>query len=289
MLPSIPVRNLKGTRYILVLVFACLVLEGSLRATSVTLTNATFEVSGGGSCPVCTPFETRLAGTSPFRDIVVQMNGYGGTNIKIVLNAFLGAGPTLEPEISTSAQDLQGTAQLGNSLADAVATVLYQAAVVPKSGAPPVNSVPVDVFASGSANCSSSGLVSSATSSVDMFINSTSVSSSFVGNCPPNGAGFQVNNVDQFFVNTPIDVTISSEILLGTEYFVPFFNGFSSGSAQIDPVFQIDPSFPFANDFTLIYSPNLTISGSVPEPSSLLLLGSGLVAAAFAMRRKRHF
>jgi len=51
--------------------------------------------------------------------------------------------------------------------------------------------------------------------------------------------------------------------------------GHATFQAIADPSIQIDPSFAFANDFALAFSPNLT--SSVPEPSSIALSATGLL------------
>jgi hypothetical protein len=51
-----------------------------------------------------------------------------------------------------------------------------------------------------------------------------------------------------------------------------------------DPAIQIDPSFAFAGDFTIAFSSNLTSSAAVPEPSSIALLATGLLALMAVLR-----
>lgn len=53
--------------------------------------------------------------------------------------------------------------------------------------------------------------------------------------------------------------------------------GTGSWSASVDPMVEINPTFVYASDFTLVFSPDLP-GTSVPEPSSSLLLGAGLFA-----------
>jgi PEP-CTERM motif len=58
-------------------------------------------------------------------------------------------------------------------------------------------------------------------------------------------------------------------------------------SASVDPMPEIDPTFQYASDFALQFSPNLG-SSPVPEPSSLWLLATCLLSLAGAtLWRKR--
>ena len=66
--------------------------------------------------------------------------------------------------------------------------------------------------------------------------------------------------------------------------------GSGSGAASIDPYFWIDPSFEYASDFQLVFSPGIGNDSAVPEASSwaMILSGfAGLSAARFARRRER--
>lgn len=61
----------------------------------------------------------------------------------------------------------------------------------------------------------------------------------------------------------------------------------------IDPVITIDPSFAQASDFSLIVSSDVSqgVGGdttTVPEPSTLALLGGGFTALIARRRRSRH-
>lgn len=66
---------------------------------------------------------------------------------------------------------------------------------------------------------------------------------------------------------------------------IPGLNvGSSTFFAFADPEIEIDPSFAFANDFTLAFSPNLTPPIATPEPSSIALLATGLLALMAGLR-----
>jgi len=62
-------------------------------------------------------------------------------------------------------------------------------------------------------------------------------------------------------------------------------------SATADPTIMIDPSFPFKDDFDLIFSPNLSIGspgpGPAPAPSTLLEIVTGMGVLALGRWRRR--
>jgi hypothetical protein len=61
-----------------------------------------------------------------------------------------------------------------------------------------------------------------------------------------------------------------------------------SFSASVDPLPEIDPSYLYASDFTLDFSPNPPAS-AVPEPSSVWLAGCCMVGwVGISVRRKRQ-
>jgi PEP-CTERM motif len=74
---------------------------------------------------------------------------------------------------------------------------------------------------------------------------------------------------------------------------VSSFLGPGTGSAFLDPFFTIDPTFANGGDYSFVFSAGIGNDpfgdgASVPEPGSLLLLGSGLVAAGARFRRERR-
>jgi hypothetical protein len=60
-------------------------------------------------------------------------------------------------------------------------------------------------------------------------------------------------------------------------------------TALVDPHIFFDPSFPFANDFAIVLSPNIITAGAaVPEPpSALLLVPAALALGLLALRKRR--
>jgi hypothetical protein len=95
--------------------------------------------------------------------------------------------------------------------------------------------------------------------------------------CSDSGGGtsnaFDVNQPVLFGVgeSTPVLISVFSAASAGvTGGVAPFdFTAFA------DSTFQIDPSFPFANDYQLIVSPDGAPSG-IPEPATYVILATGL-------------
>jgi hypothetical protein len=55
--------------------------------------------------------------------------------------------------------------------------------------------------------------------------------------------------------------------------------------AIADPTFEIDPSFPFRDQFALTFSPNL--GPIIPEPGTLMMMAAaGLALLGYRLRRR---
>jgi hypothetical protein len=98
---------------------------------------------------------------------------------------------------------------------------------------------------------------------------------------------------------SPINVTVTSGLLQEIYMFVssdvafgvPSNVGTGAGLAlaTVDPYVEIDPSFPMADQFSLVFSPYIgnavAAPTAVPEPSALVLMSSVMLAFVAARRR----
>lgn len=169
------------------------------------------------------------------------------------------------------------------------ADTLYQVMVIPspeKIAPSDVKGVPVIGTTKGSTQCT--GQVVQATALV-----AVGGATYARADCPPgqNPDSFNKSATGTFPVGVPESVDV--EAYGGFTLQVGGFLGSTDKGfffATADPSFEIDPSFPYADDFTLVYSPGFDASGpltSVPEPSSLLLLALGAPLTLVLRRRVR--
>jgi hypothetical protein len=166
------------------------------------------------------------------------------------------------------------------------ADTLYQVMVVesPDKIAPSdVKGVPVIGTTKGSTQCTG-GLEGQATALVVVG------GATFArADCPPgiNPDSFDKSATGAFPTGVPQNIDV--EAYGGVFLQVGGFDGSTDKGfffASADPSFEIDPSFPYAKDFELVYSPGFTSTG-VPEPSSLLLLALGAPLTFVLGRRAR--
>jgi PEP-CTERM motif len=162
--------------------------------------------------------------------------------------------------------------------ADASAGLIYYVEVVPIPLDVPLPSswngyVPLDmsftfnVFMGASTGTASASVNIFDETDPDFFIQQSACAGSACASGENPVLGTPINISGEFNPGDVIAVQISVEGGL---------TSWGTWSASIDPEIYIDPSFQYADDFTLIASPALT-SSSAPEPASLALLGTGLL------------
>jgi hypothetical protein len=107
--------------------------------------------------------------------------------------------------------------------------------------------------------------------------------------CPPGkiDTSFSTKVTGTFPIGVPVNVQVSA---YGAVNLQVGDQATDNGSfyASADPSFEIDPSFPYANDFELVYSPGLATPADatdIPDPGSLLLLAIGAPLAMASRRR----
>jgi hypothetical protein len=114
---------------------------------------------------------------------------------------------------------------------------------------------------------------------------------------PDSGPTFTESNT----FTSPVFETVTSDLLQSitmTASSYVYFDlgedeGLGAGSAQaiVDPYVAIDPSFPLADEFSLVFSPYIANAvaapAAVPEPPTLVLMSSAVIALAIVKRRRR--
>lgn len=186
-----------------------------------------------------------------------------------------------DPQVSTTIT-FSGTAPVGSQPPSfqAISQVIYQFVVNGPTG----QLVPVEFAASGSASASdpvTGGLGSAAFFTVAP-INSPSfrlIDESAVANAPtPLTAGFTFDQTISVLTNQVYSVNIDTR-----SNFVDRTGTYSARSF-VDPTITLATNDP---GYALQFSPGLLDATTTPEPSSLVLLGTGVMGATlFARRRK---
>jgi hypothetical protein len=121
-------------------------------------------------------------------------------------------------------------------------------------------------------------LVHNMTQSVDL-LKAQAEACTVSGGCGPVSESITINTVSKVNSHDIITVTMDAGLTLGSA---------KAAQALVDPYFQIDPSFPFANQFSISVSPGIgnTVPTSVPEPSAVILIMTGTTLLALVRRRR---
>jgi hypothetical protein len=197
-------------------------------------------------------------------------------------------------------------------LASADANSMFDAAVASAglvyymeiTGPPGVSPVTVDVTAFSSASASGDASAGGAFE-IQQTSNSSVVQSWFTcastidpTACSGLPTAINVNAVEPLFSNTLYAIEVTAAGSAGGCLSPPCPLGTGDGRALTDPSFAIDPSTPDAGLYSLVFSDGIgnpasppvpPPSPAVPEPSTLLLLGSGLAGlGGLAWRRHRR-
>ena len=183
--------------------------------------------------------------------------------------------------------------QQGQLRMDMLADTRYQVVVVNKHFVPSdVKGVPVIGTTTGKTQCSGDA-VAMATIYVDFNLFAKA-------DCPIFNSStddhFNTVASGTFPIGVPVNVDVSAfgsvNLQVGVNAGGSTDKGFFFASA--DPSFEIDPSFQYANDFELVYSPGFDAqapSTDVPEPGSpwLFALGAALTVVLRRRPRRHHW
>jgi hypothetical protein len=152
----------------------------------------------------------------------------------------------------------------------------YQIAVAVRSGRKPppsITTVPIEITITASASCSDAATQAQAKVEVGLLAPLDAGASCGYGHDIPSVVDSETSLVS---IGDPVAIEKAAQGGVGN-----FTGDGASASihAVVDPTFEIDPSFAYADDFELDYSPGYNPSGSAaPEPSTWLLLASGFGA-----------
>ena len=252
---QIPKRRASRSRDLLILLAAgaALALPSASYADGIPAAIFTLEATGA------TSLSTGGTITGTTTNIVFE----GGTQVSTPTGAY-GLG---DASVSASGSTDGG---LNTAVSSAHAVVIYYVEAVQTGSTPvPVSQVPL-IF-SGTVTTTASGIQADASASFETPGGSIDACSSSTGPCGSPSAS-----------NSG---TINYNASAGTIYDIEVNAGGGSGvgsgiwSASADPEVEIDPSFAYASDFTVEFSPGGTSGGggtnpppTAPEPSNLALL-----------------
>jgi hypothetical protein len=168
----------------------------------------------------------------------------------------------------------------------------FQVEVVEKSALPEiVDSVPITTMATGTIHSSGANSTLNTTASASaagvIYIVIPSTPPIYFTEGSPTGDPDIDEYTDEYF---PVGVAVSVTKLVQGMLVLSSVGGVVGASfdAQVDPMFEIDPSFPYASDFELEFSPGYSAGSSVPEPATWTMLAAGFVALDLVRRRRKQ-
>jgi PEP-CTERM motif len=160
----------------------------------------------------------------------------------------------------------------------------YQVAVAVRSGKKPppsITAVPIEITITGSVSCSGFSTEAQATVVVGLVVPLTPSAGC---NILPNKPSFVDSETVPVSIGTP--VPIEKDATADVSAFSAGDGETASASvhAVVDPTLEIDPSFVYADDFELEYSPGYA---AVPEPATWTMLAVGFIALGVVRRRMK--
>jgi hypothetical protein len=287
-------------RFFLFAASAWSLAAASAKATSITLKHVNYEAqiiypSAKNTIESNFPFDKFTPGDVPR---FIQPGSDPGTSIDpsstILLTSDRGPAPNQVFDRASAVVALNGGGGAGGLNMNIGAFTFYDVRVKAKDGKTPpsdLTGVPVIGTSKGSTQCSGANV--SADAFVLVFLPDTNIT--WRSTCK-NGAillgEFNKGKTGDFPIGTPVSVNIeaSGSMVLNVEPVQ--VRDSASFSSYADPAFEIDPSFAYADDFELEYSPGIAASPngpgdgtSVPEPGSLLLLALAAFFGAIVRQR----